>query len=121
METYIVTINVRPGHEDDVAEHYRSMEPGLRAAEGFGGRRIYRARPGRMAEVVRELYTAEELAGQPEAPDGEGTQFVIVEQWSDARSRIAHQKTMSAEMKAKVIPCLMPGHSHEFYTDISVD
>ena len=54
METYIVTIFAKPGHEGDVARFYRDMEPLMRQAKGYRGRRIFKARTGAMAAADRK-------------------------------------------------------------------
>ena len=80
METYIVTLMVKTGHEADVARYYQAMEPDLKTAPGYGGRKIFQANTGRMAKEVHKMYSAEELAKHAEPPhEDAGTQFIIVE------------------------------------------
>ena len=122
METYIVTLMVKPGHEDDVASFYQAMEPEMQRAPGFRGRKIYRANTGRMAEEVHKMYSAEELAKHAEPPhEDSGTQFIMVEHWDSVRERMEYSKSVAGGRQKDLIPHLLPEHSHEFYHDISVD
>jgi len=98
MQTYIVSIVIKTGHEDDVVRFYQELEPQLREAPGFHGRQIFLAKTGTMAAAVRKLYTAEELAKHAEPPhEDPGVQLIMI-----------------------IIPHLLPNHSHEFYEDRSV-
>ena len=122
METYIVTLMVKPGHEDDVAKFYQAMEPEMKEAPGYRGRKIYKANTGRMAEEVHKLYSAEELAKHAEPPHGDdGTRFIMVEQWDSVRERMEFSESVAGGRQKDLIPHLLPDHSHEFYHDISVD
>ena len=73
-----------------------------------------------MAAWVAEHYTAEELAAHPEpAHEDAGTQFVIVELWDDLNARMRFTKDVMEGRGRELFPMLMPGHSHEFYNDVS--
>lgn len=121
MVNYIVTVIARPGHEAQVAEFYQAQEDALNAADGFIGRKIFKAQTGKMVEAVRKMYTPEELAKHPEPPhDDPGTQFILIEQWESVDQRMQHSKKAEAARAKDLIPHLLPQHSHEFYEDISV-
>lgn len=121
METYVVILMVKSGHEDAVAEFYQAMEPELKNAAGYHGRKIYKANTGRMAEEVHKMYSAEELAKHAEPPHGDpGTRFIMVEQWDSVRERMEFSKQVAGGRQKDLIPHLLPEHSHEFYYDISV-
>lgn len=122
METYIVTIFVKSGHEDEVIDFYQSLEPDMRKAPGFRSRKIYQAKTGTMAEWVRREYTAEELAkhAEPEHEDP-GVQVILVEEWDSVDQRMKFSKTQDASRQKAIFPHLLPSHSHEFYADKSVD
>lgn len=116
MVTYIATIFAKPGHEAQVTEFYQSLEPLMRAAKGYRGRRILRARTGTMANAVRKVLTPEEAARNPE-PESKGTHFVTVEQWDSVDERIAFAR--SSGRTKELIPHILPEHSHEFYEDVT--
>lgn len=121
MEHYIVTLFVKTGHEDDVVDFYRSLEPQYKGAEGFQGRNIYLSKPGTMAGWVRKNYTEEELGKHAEPPhEDPGVQLIIVEDWDSVDQRMAFSKTLDSSRQKSVIPHLLPNHSHEFYEDRSV-
>ena len=121
METYVVILMVKPGHEDDVANFYQAMEPEMKKAPGYHGRKIYKANNGRMAEDVHKMYSAEELAKHAEAPHGdEGTRFIMIEHWDSIDDRMNFSKNVAGGRQKDLIPHLLPNHSHEFYEDISV-
>ena len=121
METYIVTVTAKPGHENDVARFYQEMEPLMQEAKGFRGRKIFQARTGAMAEGVKKIYTAEELAKHAEPPHGDvGTQFVMIEMWDTVEDRLLFSKNVAGGRNRDLIPHLLPEHSHEFYQEISV-
>ncbi|MAF83878.1 MAG: hypothetical protein QGG54_09250 [Gammaproteobacteria bacterium] len=121
MQTYIVSIIVKTGHEDDVVRFYQDLEPQLREAPGFHGRQIFQARTGTMAAAVKKLYTAEELAkhAEPEHEDP-GVQIIMIEQWDNVEERMLFSKNVAGGRQREIIPYLLPNHSHEFYTDCSV-
>jgi len=121
MQTYIVTIRIKSGHENEVARFYQELEPLLREAPGFHGRRIYLARTGTMAQAIRNLYSAEELSKHTEPPhDDTGVQLIMIEQWDKVEDRILFSKNVVAGRQKKIFPYLLPNHSHEFYEDCSV-
>ena len=121
METYIVTIFVKSGHEDEVARFYQDMEPLMQEAKGFQSRKLYRARTGAMAEGVHKLYTAEELAKHAEPPhEDAGTQIIMIEIWEGIEDRLLFSKNIAGARTKELIPHLLPQHSHEFYEDISI-
>jgi heme-degrading monooxygenase HmoA len=118
MVTYIATIWAKPGHENEVTRFYQDLEPLMRAAKGYRGRKILRARTGTMAAAVRKLVTAEEAARHAEhaAP---GTQFIMVEEWDSVEDRVAFSRGASASRGKDLFPHILPDHSHEFYEDVS--
>ncbi len=118
MVTYIVTIWAQPGHENEVTGFYQGLEPLLRAARGYRGRKIMRARTGTMATAIRKTMTAEELARMPEKPPP-GTQFVLVEEWDSVEDRIAFSRGVAASRGRELFPHILPEHSHEFYEDVT--
>ena len=122
METYIATMMAKPGHADAVAKFYAEMEPMLREAPGFHGRKIYQARTGTMAAAVRKMYSPEELGKHAEPPhDDPGTLFIMVERWDSVDARLQFSKSMSSDRSKELIPHLLPEHSHEFYDEVPVD
>jgi quinol monooxygenase YgiN len=119
MVIYVATIYAKPGHDADVTRFYQNLEPLLREASGYRGRRILRARTGTMAEAIRKVVSAEELARHPEAPP-KGTHFVMVEEWDSVEQRIAFARgTASAARAKELFPFILPEHSHEFYEDVT--
>lgn len=118
MVTYIVTVWARPGHEAEVSRFYQDLEPALRQALGFRGRRILRARTGTMAAAVRKVLPPEELARMPEKPPP-GTHFILVEQWDSVEDRMAFSRGVSGSRGKELFPFILPEHSHEFYEDIT--
>jgi len=121
MKPYIVTIKIKSGHEGDVVRFYQDLEPLLREAPGYHGRKIFLAETGAMAAAVRKLYSAEELAKHAEPPhDDPGVQLIMIEQLDSIEERILFSKNVVAGRQKEIIPHLLPNHSHEFYTDLSV-
>ena len=121
MQTYIATVFVKSGHEDEVAKFYQDLEPLLKKAKGYHGRKLYRAQNGTMAAGVREMYTEEELAKHAEPPhEDPGVQFISVELWDSVEVRLQFSKGAAASRTKDLIPHLLPQHSHEFYEEISV-
>ena len=118
MVTYIVTVRAKPGHEQDVTRFYRDLEPLMRAARGYRGRRILRARPGTMAEAVRSRASPEELARHPEHASS-GTQFILIEEWDSIDERVEFSRSASANRGKDLFPHILPEHSHEFYEDVT--
>ena len=121
MENYIVTVTAKPGEENAVARFYRELEPLLQEAPGFLGRQIMQARVGTMSAWVQNNYSAEELARHPgPSHDDEGTHFVVIEKWQSVDDRMNFTKERLKGLNQSLFPLLLPGHSHEFYEDISV-
>lgn len=121
MHTYIVNVTAKPGHEEQVAQFYRDMEPLYADAQGFRGRKIFQAKTGTMAEAVYRHYTKEELSRHAEPPhEDTGTPFIVIEQWDSVDERILFSKSLASGRNRDLIPHLLPQHSHEFYEDISV-
>jgi heme-degrading monooxygenase HmoA len=119
METFIVTVFAKPGHEDDVAKFYRELEELNDQAEGFHGRQVFQAKNGTMVESVLRHYTEEELKAHAEAAPPDGTQFIIIEHWDSVDQRTLFSKNVSGGRSGQLFPHLLPEHSHEFYTDIT--
>jgi hypothetical protein len=120
MITYVVTVWAKPGHETDVTKFYQSLEPLLKEAPGYGGRQILRARAGTMAEAVRKVVPAAELARHAEPPAPNGTHFVIIEHWDRVDQRIAFSRGAAAARARELMPHLLPDHTHEFYDEVRV-
>ncbi|MDH3977111.1 MAG: hypothetical protein OEU86_01245 [Gammaproteobacteria bacterium] len=120
METYIVTLLAKTGHEDQVAQFYQDMEPLLKEAKGFRGRKIFQSRPGTMAAAVHKLYPPEELSGNshPEHDD-KGVMFVMMEEWDSIEDRMQFSRSVAGDRQKELIPMLLPNHSHEFYKDVT--
>ena len=72
METYIVTVMVKSGHEQQVADFYLSQADSLNAAPGFEGRSIFQARTGTMLAAVLAGMTPEERQKFEERGHGHG-------------------------------------------------
>ncbi len=121
MVTYVATMFAKPGSEQEVSAFYQAMEPELRAAKGFRSRRLLRAKPGTMLEIVKGYLTEEQLAdaSKREQHGPEGVQFVIVEEWDDAEDRVRFSRGLDANRNKSLYPHLLPAHTHEFYEDIS--
>jgi hypothetical protein len=121
MVTYIVSVWAKPGHEADVTRFYQDLEPLMREARGFRGRRILRARTGTMASTVRRMMPAggRPGGGHSEPPAPPGTHFVMIEQWDSVDERIAFSLGAGAGRSKDLMPHLLPDHSHEFYEDVT--
>tara|TARA_B110000438_G_scaffold100221_1_gene99138 strand:+ start:1955 stop:2311 length:357 start_codon:yes stop_codon:yes gene_type:complete len=115
METYIVAIYAKENHASDVQEYYQDLQSMYEKATGFISRKIYRAKTGAMEQAVRATYSAEELANSPEEDHDHGEHFVMIEEWDSLQDRINFGRSLSKEHHLKVIPFLLPNHSHEFY------
>ncbi len=115
MVTYIATVFSKPGHEDQVMEHYRTQETRLAEANGFRERQVLKAMPGTMANAVRKVLSPEEMAGHPEKAS-EGTHFIVVEKWNSIDDRIAF--SLGAGRSKNLIEHLHAAHTHEFYEEI---
>ena len=118
METYIVTIYAKEDHADDVEQYYKGLQPLYEEDQGFIERKIFRAKTGAMVEAVRQTYSEEELANTPEEDHDHGEHFVMIEEWDSIQYRINFGRSLSKEHHMKVIPFLLPNHSHEFYKGI---
>ena len=121
MEVYIATVFAKLGHEEDVTNFYRDLEPSYAEAKGFHGRQILRARPGTMLEAVKKVVTPEEIARHPEPPGPPGVHFVIIEQWDSVDDRIAFSRSLDSNRQKALFPHLLPEHTHEFYSDVTPD
>jgi len=126
METYIVTVLVKSGHEQQVADFYLSQADSLNAAPGFEGRSIFQARTGTMLAAVLAGMTPEERQKFEERGHGhgnddhseaedKGTRFVLIEKWATVDDRMAFAKSGTSQRSADLIPHLLPEHTHEFY------
>lgn len=122
MQAYIAIVNAKPGRDQQVADFYQQLQPLLKQAEGYMGRKIYRSQNGTMADWVQNNYSAEERAGHPEhtGEDG-GTQFILVETWASVDARMRFTKDVLGARMRDLIPHLLPEHSHEFYQEILQD
>lgn len=121
METVVVRIAAKPGHEDKVEEFYTSQQAEYEAAEGFVSRTILRARTGAMLESLRARMTPEQMAKHP-APevDGEqGTEFLLIERWESADARMKFTMSRSKERDKDLFPHLLPQHASEYYDDVT--
>lgn len=119
MVTYIASIWAKPGHEKDVARFYQDLEPLIREAQGYRGRRILRAQSGAFAAAVRKASPAKNGAGHAEPPGSKGTHFLLVEQWDSAENRVAFSRGAAGGRSKELFPHILPEHSHEFYEDIT--
>ena len=115
MENYIVTIYAKEEHADEVGEYYKELQSKYESAPGFIGRKIFRANNGAMAAAVKATYSEEELAASSEEDHDHGQHFVMIEEWESVQDRINFGRTLSKDHHMKVIPFLLPNHSHEFY------
>jgi quinol monooxygenase YgiN len=117
LVTYIATVYAKPGHELAVTKFYQDLEPLLREAKGYHGRKILRARPGTMEAEVRRVIPPDQLKGHHE--DTPGVHFIMIEQWDSVADRVAFSRGASAQRTKELIPHILPAHSHEFYEDVS--
>jgi len=126
METYIVTVLVKSGHEQQVADFYLSQADSLNAAPGFKGRSIFQARTGTMLAAVLAGMTPEERQkfedrghnhGDGEEED-KGTRFVLIEKWATVDDRMTFAKSGTSQRSADLIPHLLPEHTLEFYEEL---
>jgi heme-degrading monooxygenase HmoA len=118
MVTYIATIYAKPGHELEVTQYYQDLEPQLKEAKGYRGRRIYRARPGTMEAEIRRVIPADQLKGHPEEGPP-GVHFIMVEEWDSVADRIAFSRSASNARGKELFSHILPQHSHEFYEDVT--
>jgi len=120
MITYVVSMLAKPGHELAVTKFCQDLEPVMREAPGFRGRRILRARPGTLEAEVRRVTPPEELKGGHAHAEGPaGVHFVMVEQWDSVADRVAFSRGVSRTRSKDLFPHLLPQHSHEFYEDVT--
>ena len=115
METYIVTIYAKEDHASDVQEYYQGLQNMYEKAPGLISRKNFRAKNGAKANAGKATYSEEELANIPEEDHDHGEHFVMIEEWESIQDRINFGRSMSKEHHMKVIPYLLPNHSHEFY------
>lgn len=120
MVTYIATVWAKAGHESDVTRFYQDLEPLIREAKGFRGRKILRGRTGAFAEAVRRTMPAGPPDGDHAEPPGpSGTHFVMIEQWDSLDERIAFSRGVAAGRSKQLFPHILPEHSHELYEDVT--
>ena len=119
MVIYIATVWAKPGHEDHVTRYYRDLEPLMRAAKGYRGRRILRAQPGTVLAAVSRFVSKEDLARHAEHAGPDGVHFVILEEWDSIEERVAFSRTAVAGRGEGLFAHILPQHSHEFYEDVS--
>lgn len=119
MEIYVATLYAKHGSEEEVTRFYQDMEPQLRAAQGYKGRHLLRAKPGTMFNIVKQYLTPEQLAKNPEGPHADGVQFISVEMWETAEDRVRFSRGQDKARNAALYPHLLPQHSHEFYEDVT--
>ena len=118
MEIYVATVLAKKGHEEEVTKFYVDQEEELKAAQGFRGRQILRARTGAMRAAVSKVIPAEEMAKHP-AEEPPGTHFIIVEQWDSSDDKTAYSRQQDAGRSRSLIPHLLPEHTHEYYEDVT--
>jgi len=119
MENFVITFSAKPGKADAVSRFYLDMQPVYEQAKGFRGRQILRARPGTMADALRKVMTAEQMAQHPHPHDDGCVHFIIIEKWDSIEDRMAFSATLDKSRNAELFPNLMPQHTHEYYTNIS--
>lgn len=119
MHTYIATLFAKPGHELEVTRFYQELEPLLKAAKGYRGRTILRARPGTVEAEVRRVTPPEELKAHAHEEGPAGVHFVMIEQWDSVSDRIAFSRGASRARSRELFPHLLPTHTHEFYEDVT--
>jgi len=119
MENFVITLTAKPGKADAVSQFYLDMQPAYVNAKGFRGRQILRARPGAMADALRKVMTAEQMAQHPHPPEDGSVHFIIIEKWDSIADRMAFSATLDKSRNAELFPNLMPQHTHEYYLDIS--
>ena len=68
--------------------------------------------------LMAYLSSEEELAAGGEEDHDHGQHFVMIEEWESIQDRVNFGRTLSKEHHMKVIPYLLPNHSHEFYEDV---
>ena len=119
MVTYIATLFAKHGSEDDVTRFYQEQQAALRAAPGFQGRTMLRAKPGTMFNIVKHYLTEEQLANAGETPHGDGVHFVMIEQWDSAEDRVKFSRSQDKSRAQSLYPHLLPQHTHEFYEDVT--
>jgi quinol monooxygenase YgiN len=119
MITYVASLFAKPGHELAVTKFYQDLEPQMREARGFRGRRILRARPGTMEAEVRRVTPPEELKGHAHEDGPQGVHLLMVEQWDSVADRVAFSRGLSRARSMDLFPHLLPQHSHEFYEDVT--
>lgn len=118
MINYVASLFAKPGHELAVTRFYQDLEPLMREARGFRGRKILRARPGTMEAEVRRVTPPEELKGHAHDRP-EGVHLLMVEQWDSVADRVAFSRGVSQARNKELFPHLLPQHSHEFYEDVT--
>jgi quinol monooxygenase YgiN len=119
MITYVASLFAKPGHELAVTKLYQDLEPLMREAPGYRGRKILRARPGTMEAEVRRVIPPEEFKGHAREDGPAGVHFLMVEQWDSVADRVAFSRSVSKERNKELFPHMLPQHSHEFYEDVT--
>jgi heme-degrading monooxygenase HmoA len=121
METVVVQIAAKAGMEDKVEAFYLSQQAEYEAAPGFIDRTILKARTGAMFKAIQSRLTAEQIAKHPapEMNEEQGTEFILMEHWESAESRMDFTMNRSKERDKDLFPYLLPRHASEFYEDIS--
>jgi len=118
MVTFITCVLAKPGHELAVTQFYQDLEQGLKAAPGYRGRRILRARPGTVEAELRRVVPPDQLKGH-EHDGPAGVHFVIIEDWDSVVERVAYSRGVAGSLGKALFPHLLPEHSHEFYEDVT--
>ena len=120
MENFIVTLTAIPGKEQEITDFYtnKSLLKEYADAKGFRGRKIFRARPGTMADHLRKVMTAEQMAQHPDPGSDGSVHFIIIEQWESIDDRMAFSATQDKSRNAALFPNLKPEHTHEYYEQI---
>lgn len=117
MALFIVNVIAKRGHEDIVTEVFQSVQERLEQADGFQSRTIYRAKDGLFLNMVKQSYTKEELdkMAAQEMPGPEGVHFMIHEIWDSPEQRMRFSRAEGHKFTARLVPHILPDHSHEFY------
>ena len=99
MENFVITFSAKPGKADAVSRFYLDMQPVYEQAKGFRGRQILRARPGTMADALRKVMTAEQMAQHPHPHDDGCVHFIIIEKWDSIEDRMAFSATLDKSLR----------------------
>jgi heme-degrading monooxygenase HmoA len=118
MEIYVATVLAKKGHEAEVEKFYVGQEGELKAAKGFRGRQILKARTGAMRAAVGKMLPPEQVAKHP-AEEPPGTHFIIIERWDSSADKTAYSLAQDKGRSKDLIPYLLPEHTHEYYEDVT--